>query len=72
MVAAPAKTSFFAIGALHLPDAPKVKGAPAEPAAKAGAKDMVSKHGVVELMRQRGYKVQRVSANAPVPATAGK
>ena len=68
MVAAPAKTSFFAIGALHLPDAP---AAPAKAAgAMEGAAKMkaLPKVGVVELMRSRGYTVTRVGAAAPAKA----
>ena len=62
---APAKTSFFAIGALHLPDGPPVDAAAVN--AGAAAKG-APKLGVVELMRQRGYTVTRVGAKAPAEA----
>lgn len=64
MVAFPAKTSFFAIGALHLPNAPKIKG---QPPAGPG---MPAKLGIPELMRQRGYTVTRLGL--PAPVTAGQ
>lgn len=67
MTASPAKTNFFAIGALHLPDAPKMEGKPA-----ANKEGMAPKLGVPELMRRRGYTVTRIGKNQPVPASSVK
>ncbi|MEM8712824.1 MAG: TraB/GumN family protein, partial [Planctomycetota bacterium] len=53
MTAAPAETHFFAIGALHIPDAKQPKGEQGK---------VNPKLGVVELMRQRGYQVTRFTA----------
>ncbi|MEM1449888.1 MAG: TraB/GumN family protein [Planctomycetota bacterium] len=69
----PKATTFFAIGALHMPDAPAPKtgqqGTPAEtPEAKAAR---AKKLGIVTLLRQRGYVVERVEA-AAVSAGAGQ
>ncbi len=64
MRSSPDKTAFFAIGALHLPDAPKVKGKAPAPA---GANE-APKLGVVEMMRRRGYTVTRVGAGQPAMA----
>lgn len=72
MVSHPDQTSFFAIGALHLPDAP----APKKDAKSAEGADTPkaesTKLGVVELMRRRGYTVTRIGASSPVRAKAGK
>ena len=68
MTAAPAKTSFFAIGALHIPDAPAMTPKDAAAVEASAQPKGLPKVGVVELMRQRGYTVTRVGAGAAVKA----
>ncbi|QDV07732.1 TraB family protein [Planctomycetes bacterium Poly30] len=73
MSAHPDKTSFFAIGALHLPDAPAAEVGPDAPLTNdATPESRPAQLGVVELMRRRGYTVTRVEARKPEPAKAGK
>jgi uncharacterized protein YbaP (TraB family) len=64
ITAEPAKVHFFAMGALHLPD-PKL---PAE----ASAEERAAKRGLVTLLAQHGYTVERAGLAAPTPATTGK
>ncbi len=68
--------TFFAVGALHMPDAPaKADGAPVDPSSsgdgaaeprrsestfEVAAGQVAPKLGLVTLLRQRGYTVQRI------------
>ena len=74
--------SFFAVGALHMPDAPKptktASGKDGTEVAKAAEQKTAEqrrkerKLGLVSLLRAKGYRVTRVAAPKPVPAAAGK
>jgi uncharacterized protein YbaP (TraB family) len=72
MAAAPAKTAFFAVGALHIPNAPKAPKAAGAAATDGSEASGAPKLGVVELLRRRGYTVTRVGSGVAVPAKAGK
>lgn len=71
------KVAFFAVGALHMPDAPKVPDGLKvnEPANEAAQKTTeqrrkARKLGLISLLRAKGYRVTRVAARAAMPAGA--
>lgn len=63
--AAPATTSFFAVGALHLPDPKRPEGLEGP-----ALKEFATKKGLVTLLRERGFELTRVEA--PAKAAAGE
>ena len=72
----PSETIFFAVGALHMPDPLKkgagAKGAAAEPGDAAGENEKdVRKLGIVSLLREKGYTLERVRKGASTPVEAG-
>ncbi|MEM9380386.1 MAG: TraB/GumN family protein [Planctomycetota bacterium] len=64
----PQATTFFAIGALHMPDAP-APGADAPPETPEARAARANKLGIVTLLRARGFTVERV---APAAVGAGQ
>ncbi|MEE2939663.1 MAG: TraB/GumN family protein [Planctomycetota bacterium] len=63
--AAPATTTFFAVGALHLPDPRRPEGLEGP-----ALQEFATKKGLVTLLRERGFQLTRVAA--PVKAAAGE
>lgn len=57
--AAPTTTSFFAVGALHLPDPRRPEGLEGP-----ALKEFETKKGLVTLLRERGFQLTRVAAPA--------
>ncbi len=60
VTAAPAEVQFFAVGALHLPDGTLAPDASAEERQRV--------RGMLTLLREAGYRVTRVTADAPAAA----
>lgn len=66
------KVTFFAVGALHMPDGPKAKGTtPGSEQKTAEQRRKERKLGLISLLRAKGYRVTRVNVPATIPAPVG-